>query len=259
MNSIDIGEVYQFVQEHIGSFHESRLKRLSKTELRDLLRKKNPYLFKAKNIITAQDLVAALLDARLSSSEEKMFGDFLEDLALFVAQRTLDAAKSSSAGIDFEYARGKKRYLVSVKSGLNWGNSSQWRSLESNFKNASKVLRQSFHIDSVDCILGICYGKSRTTIRRGIITQICGQNFWYMISGNESFYMEIIEPLGHKAKERNESFDIRKAELINKFTKEFVDEFCNEDGKILWEELVKFNSQNLTEEDKRKLKLSDHS
>ena len=254
MNSMDINEVYRFAQEHIGVFHESRLKCLSDTRLKDLLKKKNPYLFKAKHIITAQDLITALLDARLSSSEEKIFGDFLEDLAIFVAQRTLNAVKSSSRGIDLEYTKDSKRYLVSVKSGLNWGNSSQWQSLKTNFENALRVLRQSYHIDSVDCVLGVCYGKARTTIRRGIIIQVCGQNFWYMISGDESFYTEIVEPIGYKAKERNESFSQRKAELINKFTKQFLDDFCDESGKILWEDLVMFNSQNLTTEDRRRLR-----
>ena len=75
-----------------------------------------------------------------------------------------------------------------------------------------------------------------------------------MISSDESFYTKIVEPLGHKARERNELFGIRRAELTNKFTKEFMDEFCDENGKILWEEIVKFNSQNLTEEDKQKFR-----
>ena len=254
MNSVDISEVYKFVQDHIDFFHENRLKRLSETNLKDLLRKKNPYLFKAKNIITAESLVTALLEARLSSSEEKMFGDFLEDLALFVAGKALNSVKSASRGIDFEYTRDKKRYLVSVKSGLNWGNSSQWQALENNFKNAIRRLRQSPHVDSVECFLGICYGKAKTTIKRGIITQICGQNFWYMISGDELFYRNIIEPLGYKAKERNESFDVRKAEVINKFTGQFILDFCDKSGKILWEKLVDFNSKNLTEDDRKNLK-----
>ena len=252
MNPINVSEVYQFFQEHIGYFHGNRLQYLTEIKLEDLLEEKNFYLFRAKQVIvTACDLITGFLDARLSSLEEKLLGDLLRDLALFVAQRTLSAIKSASTGIDFEYAEGKKRYLVSVKSGLNWGNSSQWQALEDNFKNASRVLRQSPHIDSVDCILGICYGKAKTTTRRGFITQVCGQNFWYMISGDESFYTKIIEPLGYRAKEKNE-FDVRKGGIINKFTKQFIDEFCDENGNILWEELVRFNSQNLTEEDRQR-------
>lgn len=217
------------------------------------MKKKNPYLFRAKNVITAQDLVTSFLDAKLSSSEEKIFGDFLEDLAIFVAKKTLDASKSSSRGIDFEYTNKDIRYIVSVKSGLYWGNSSQWKALEHDFNTAVRVLRQSHHINNVKAVLGVCYGKARTTLKRGIILQVAGQNFWYMVSRDKTFYTKIVKPIGHRAKELNESFNIKKSELINKFTKEFIEEFCDNEGKILWEKLVKFNSENFTDRDKNEL------
>ena len=245
MKKIKISEVKKFIQKNIETFHKSRLKCLKDTKLKDLLKKKNPYLFKAKNIITAQDLVISFLEARLSSSEEKIFGDFLEDLAIFVAKKTLSAVKSSSPGLDIEYTSKGVRYLVSVKSGLNWGNSSQWKALESNFKATMKVLKQSKHAKNVECILGISYGKQKRSYRRGIILQICGQDFWYTISGEKEFYTKIIKPLGHQAKKLNTGFNTKKAQIINKFTKELLNEFCDNKGKILWEDLVKFNSGNL--------------
>ncbi len=247
MSSIKKESVSDFVKDNIQSFHENRLKSLETTSLRDLLKKKNPYLFKAKNTITAQELVTSFLDAKLSSSEEKIFGDFLESLAIFVAQNTLGAFKSALHGIDFEYTKPEKRFLVSVKSGLNWGNSSQWKALENDFKTAVKVLRQSKQVSHVECILGICYGKAPTTIKKGLIQQICGQNFWFIVSGNKDFYTDLIEPLGYKARELNDNFNIRKSEIINKFTVEFVKDFCDKNGKILWTKLVKFNSHNLTD------------
>ena len=229
------------------------MKSLEETDLKDLLRKKNPYLFKAKNILNAQDLVVAFLDAKLSSSEEKIFGDFLEELAIFVATRTLNAQKSSSHGIDFEYIKDNTRYLVSVKSGLNWGNSSQWKSLENDFKMARRVLQQSSQTKNIQTVLGISYGKARMALKRGIILQVTGQSFWYMISSNADFYTEIVEPLGHKARELNDSFKEKKAQLVNRFTKEFINNFCDKKGQILWEKLVKYNSGNLTEKDKQTL------
>lgn len=250
MNLASMNDVQQFVQEHMNSFHESRYEYLDRITLTSLLERVNAYLFQAKHtIITVSDLIIALLDAQMSEYEERIFEDFLKALAMSMAQRTLNAVESASTGIDFEYAKDKKHCLVSVKLDPNWGNSSQWRALENNFENASRVLRQSVHVDSVDCVLGICYGKSKATINAGIITQVCGQSFWYMVSGDKSLYTEIVDLLGHRVKER-ESFDDRKARIINRFTRQFFDEFCDESGDILWEELVRFNSQNLTEEDK---------
>ena len=70
----------------------------------------------------------------------------------------------------------------------------------------------------------------------------CGQDFWYFISGEKSLYVDIIEPLATKAKQRNEEFQKRYAKMINRFTKEFIGEFCKEDGEIDWNKLVKYNS-----------------
>lgn len=70
----------------------------------------------------------------------------------------------------------------------------------------------------------------------------CGQSFWSFISGDDSLYVTIIEPLGHRAKERNEQFQREYAKVINRFTKEFIDGFCDASGEIAWEKLVSFNS-----------------
>lgn len=156
--------------------------------LNKLLKRKNPYLFKTKNINTAEDLVTSLMDATLSSSEEEILGGFLEELAIFVAHKTLNAHKSGSAGIDFEYIEGNTHFLVAVKSGLNWGNSSQWGKLRTDFERASRVLNQSKSTKNVKCILGACYGNAKDTLKGGIINQKAGQSFWYSISGNIAFH-----------------------------------------------------------------------
>ncbi len=70
--------------------------------------------------------------------------------------------------------------------------------------------------------------------------------FWEFISNNKDLYVEIIEPLGHKAKEKNKKFENEYAKIINIFTVEFSNNFCIE-GEIDWDTLVRFNSskQNL--------------
>lgn len=247
MNRITIDEVTAFLEKNIQNFHDSRLGSLERTDLKGLVRKKNPYLFKAKNIGTAQELIESLLNAKLSSSEEEIIGVFLEELAIFVATRTLKAHKSASHGIDFEYDQKGTHYLMSVKSGENWGNSSQWKALEADFKTALRIMSQSRQGRDVKCYLGISYGKTKPTLKRGIINQVSGQTFWYIISGNVNFYKEIVEPIGYRAKEHNKDFDEKKANLVNKLTREFTNDFCSRDGKILWDKVVEFNSGNLAD------------
>jgi len=243
MEKLNIDELTDFVNQNIGIFHQSKLSTIESINLKKLLRKKNPYLFKAKNITIAGDLVTNILDAFLSSSEEKLFGDFLEELAIFISHKTCGGKKSAATGIDLEFENQGTIYIVSVKSGPNWGNSSQQKKQEVDFQNAVKVLRQSKHITNVLPVLGICYGKVKTSHVRGYL-KVVGQNFWYLISEDENLYTDIIGPLGHKAKEHNVKFFKQKSKIINLFTQEFLTEFCDQ-GIINWKKLVEFNSGNL--------------
>lgn len=79
MQSLNFKDIYEYVENNIGVFHDKRLKSLEKLKLDKILKRKNPYLFKAKNILTAQDLVKVILDAYLSSQEETIFGEFGKD------------------------------------------------------------------------------------------------------------------------------------------------------------------------------------
>lgn len=242
MNPLNLDEVNEFVNVHIVDFHQRRIKSLEELQLNKLL-KKNPYLFRAKNITAAADLVKGLLEAFLSSSEEKLFGDFLENLAVFVAGKTCDGRKSTAPGVDLEFENNGIYYVVSVKSGPNWGNSSQQNRLEQDLQNAVKRVKQSHLNINVQPVLGICYGKTATSYLRGYL-KIVGQNFWYLISQNEQLYTDIIEPIGYQAKEHNEAFLQQKVLVFNRFTREFVNQYCDDRGDIDWVKLVEFNSGN---------------
>ena len=88
---------------------------------------------------------------------------------------------------------------------------------------------------------GCCYGKDKNP-DKGDYFKLCGQEFWSLISGEDTLYIDIIEPLGHKAREKNEEFLEAYAKLINKFTLEFTQNYCLADGSIDWQKIVKLNS-----------------
>ena len=243
MNSLNLNDVKDYVNENVVDFHQRRLKSLEELNLEKLLTK-NPYLFKAKNLLTANALIEDLLSAFLSSSEEKLFGDFLEGLAVFVAQKTCGGHKSTAQGVDLEFFNNDTHYVVSIKSGTNWGNSSQQDKLEQDLKTAVARLKQSKRSSNIQPVLGICYGKTKTTFLRGYM-KIVGQNFWHLISENPNLYTDIVEPIGYRAREHNEDFAKKKAGLVNMFAMEFIPKFCNpSNGYIDWVKLVQFNSGN---------------
>lgn len=111
-----------------------------------------------------------------------------------------------------------------------------------NFNTAKKVLRTSNARINVEAVNGCCYGRDDHPYKEAGYVKYCGQRFWEFISGDSSFFTEIIEPLGHQAKERNEEFEEAYNKMLNRFTLEFGEKFCNADGSIDWEALVKLNS-----------------
>ena len=83
--------------------------------LDDVIKRKNPYLFRAKGISSAHEFIKAVLDATVSSGEETTFSNFLEKVAIFVCERVYGGRKSGIVGIDLEFEDGSNKYLVSIK------------------------------------------------------------------------------------------------------------------------------------------------
>jgi hypothetical protein len=235
MDRITKSEIVKFIEENMPDFHKKRIESLGKLKLKTVLKRKNPYLYKVKNTESAADIVKQLLVAHLSSQEETIFGDFLESLAVFVCSKAFDGRKSTAEGIDLEFERDGIFYIVSIKSGPNWGNSGQIKKMCDYFKQARIISKRQ-----IEAVNGCCYGQG--IINKGIYKKLCGQAFWELISGNSDMYREIIEPLGHKAKERNDEFAKQYVKVENKFIEEFIKDFCTSDKSIDWDKLVTFNS-----------------
>jgi hypothetical protein len=133
-------------------------------------------------------------------------------------------------------------YLVTIKSGPNWGNSGQIRKMKDDFAKARRILHTNAADANVVCVNGCCYGKTGRKPHKGTYVKYCGQPFWELISGSDRLYVDIVEPLGHRAKEKNEQFQMEYDKVVNRFTKDFIEDFCDDEGAIVWEALVTFNS-----------------
>jgi len=136
-----------------------------------------------------------LVDAHISSNEETIFGDWLEGLAIFINGKVYGGWKSGIPGVDLEFDNDGKRFIVNIKSGPNWGNSSQIAKMKSDFKTAAKTLRTSNSGIQVVAVNGCCYGKSNTP-DQGDYFKYCGKTFWEFISSDPNLYTDLIEPIG---------------------------------------------------------------
>ena len=235
-----IFKVEEYVKEHISEFHDNRIKKLEKLKLDKLLKSKNPYMYKAKNINSADKIVRSLATAFLSSAEESLFGNWLEGLAIFVAKQVYGGYKSSAKGIDIELDKDGCHYLVSIKSGPRWGNSSAIEKLRDYFRTAMRIFQTSGNKVPCRAIEGCCYGSTHKDDDPQ--TKISGQEFWQFISDSETLYSDIIEPMGSDAKAKNEAYEKKYDAMINKFVVQFVNKYCYNDGSINWSKIMELNS-----------------
>jgi hypothetical protein len=242
MQQLNLQDVSHYVEQYIGKFHDARLQGIKNLNLHDVLKRKNPYLFKAKNVGKADEIINGIISAHISSNEETIFGDWLEGLAIFINQKVYDGKKSGIQGIDLEFDLNGIRHIVAIKSGPSWGNSRQVKGMREDFILAAKTLRTSRAGIIVQAVNGCCYGKDDRP-DKGDYMKYCGQRFWEFISGDSDLYTEIIIPLGHEAQLRNDEFKMEHDKIINRFIFEFMEEFCiKPEMAIDWNKLVKFNS-----------------
>lgn len=76
------------IEEALSEFDSSRLAKARNLKLKNILKRKNPYLFRYKNFDSLKSFVQSLTDASLSSSEETLFGNALERIAIGICEQS---------------------------------------------------------------------------------------------------------------------------------------------------------------------------
>ncbi len=251
MKKLNYEKLNRFISSDvIQPFYKIRLDRLESAKLANISKRKNPYLFKAKNIETAGDFAKAVLDAFLSSQEETIFGDLMEDLAIHVCHQVFGGIKAEQGkyhSIDLIFERNSKTYIVGIKSGPNWGNSDQINIMKRNFKKAKQMIRSASGKKDLVSINGCIYGKDNVPHKVNkdpdlSYYKICGQAFWELISGDDQLYKKIIRPLDKEAKKRDEIFKNLYIEKINEMTKDIVKVFYTKNN-LDWDKIIEYVSK----------------
>lgn len=253
MGKLNQDELQLFISGKVmAPFYKIRLEKLSTLTLSELMKRKNPYLFKAKNIQTAEELVRYVLDAFLSSQEETIFGNLMEELAIYACSKVFNGYKAKQGkfkSVDLIFQRDNKAYIVGIKSGPFWGNRDQKDRMKSNFKEARKTLRSEGIKTKIIAVNGCMYGKDNKPYkvdakdRDKSYYKYCGQEFWELITGDNRFYQRIVVPIDKEAKKRDESFRNTYHAKINELTKEFAESYLSDEGQINWKKLIDFVSK----------------
>lgn len=222
----------------LKDFYKSRLQGLEKLSLRKVLCKKNAYLYRALGIEKASEIVEQNLAAFIISSDETIFGNcFFEPIA-----RIASGGKVSDAeGVDFTVESDERYLAVAVKSGPNWGNRDQHKRQSTNFdslRNRLYKIQKQF-----DPLVGQAYGRqSSEPTENSRFRRRSGQAFWREITGDPDFYLNIIRLMKDVPAKNRPIYRAMWDQAVNRFTAEFIKDFCDDSGAIQWERLVSFSS-----------------
>lgn len=233
--------VVQAIAQALDSFYESLISKIDALNINKVMKRKNPYLYRAKAMQSASDIVDSVLTAFVSSSEETIFGNFfLEPVAIAAS----NGNKALAEGIDIMIQDNENNTIaaIAVKSGPSVFNADSKKRQEQNFMAASKLAQQAKA--RYEAYIGYCYGKKKDSGRGKpkIYQELAGKNFWWKLTGEEDFYIKLIEYMGDLPEKYVARFQESYMKASNRLVREFSNNFCTEDGSIDWEKLVKFNS-----------------
>jgi hypothetical protein len=116
-------ETEVMVAKLLNDFYVRRIAKLSGLKLKDALKRKNPYLFRAIGMHSAAEIIEGLLKAYMSSSDEVIFGDaFFEPLAKAVSNGTASPSEGADVVIETENtykARHRQEFIVEWNKAVN--------------------------------------------------------------------------------------------------------------------------------------------
>ena len=187
----------------------------------------------------ASDIVEYFLAAYITASDETIFGDaFFEPIAKIVSGGTV----SPTPGVDFAVETDKRYLAVAMKSGPNIFNASQKKRQSDEFNELrSRLLK--IH-KQFDALLGHAYGKLHTDpTKNKIYRDRSGQEFWTEITGDKEFYIKLIELMKEEPLKYRKQYHKSWGAAINRFTMEFISDFCLTDGTIDWKKFTRFVSE----------------
>lgn len=235
---IDAEALERKIGELLDNFYQRRTATTTKLDLLKVLKRKNPYLYRALGVESAADIVNGILAAFASSSDETLFGDaFFEPLATFVS----GGAAAPSEGVDVVVQTATRYTAIAVKSGVNVFNADSRKKQGQNFR-ALRARMQKLQ-KQFDPVVGYCYGKKQQKDgSTADFRELAGQAFWQEITGDPDFYIKILDLMKDKPREHLVEYRATYAAALNRFTKQFIDEFCHLDGTINWAKLAQFNS-----------------
>jgi hypothetical protein len=167
-------KISQNIEKILVGYINQYTKKSKPTKATDIISSSNPY--RISEFDNDIDFIVSVTDKYLNKSWETIFGNILEQLQISLS----GGIKSTERGMDIEYV--DRDYFIGSKSGPNWANSDQRKSME---RNACSLRLKTNKNIFVCC----SYGKKDKIFES--YTEIAGQKAWEHLTGDDEMYKKI--------------------------------------------------------------------
>lgn len=238
VHTVDFTRLVACVRLRLAAFYQRRIEALNNLELKKVLARKNPYLFRAVGIQDVNELIQNLLRAYSSSSDETIFGnEFFEPLARDLA----NGKTADGEGADVLVETSTKISAYAIKSGTSVFNSSSKRDQDKSFCQMRNRLYKTQKL--FDPVVGYSYGrKGRPAKKASRFREVAGQVFWEELTGDPDCYIKILQAMQDYPERHRIDFKNAWVRAVNRFSMEFMSNFMSSDGSINWRGLLEYNS-----------------
>ena len=137
-HSYDEAEVVRAIAKALKTFYGTLIEKIDTLDIKKVIKRKNPYLYRAKAMESASEIVESVLSAFVTSSEETIFGNcFFEPIAIAVS----GGNKALAEGIDLMIQDDDSNtiYAIAVKSGPSVFNADSKKTPGTEFYGNSKI------------------------------------------------------------------------------------------------------------------------
>ncbi|MBN19603.1 MAG: hypothetical protein CL758_09040 [Chloroflexi bacterium] len=245
MNAISNNELKEIVNDAMENYHKSNLEKIKNIELKKLIGRRNPYLYRAQNSnIQSKILIKTTLNDFMTSSIETVFGNLVfEPIATAITAKISNGQAAPVEGVDIVVQTTKKYTAYAVKSGTNPQNASAKKRQNEEFNSIrARVAKAKKQFDPVVAYsYGTISDKRKEPTKNKNYREVAGKEFWEEISGDSNMYQKISMLIGSINNPNYEN------EIMNT-EKRLHDEFVNKglstvDGKVNWDKFTEFVSE----------------
>jgi len=191
-------EFNEMVYNELDIYYKRFISDLTFVKIEDIIRTANIFKPTCDGIVTIEDKILKMVDSFREMSEKTAFGDVVEDIMFWLANKRYGAEKFYPKRKCLDYKVDRKPgllWMISNKSSPRWGNSDATSSVLAAFENILAI--EPFNYRIVQCIILCAYGTDNSPLKTSKVKhyKLCGRRAWAFLTADPTFMYQVIDAM----------------------------------------------------------------